>query len=202
LIRRKDAPSWRRHHGVIDAKTFQRRARSALPFIPEALMTRLLRTATTAALLLPCLTWSTAAAAPPAKAARTVTVHAGDDLKFSLTRIDAAPGERIRLVLISTGKLPKTVMGHNIVILKKGSDPAAFANASATARTTDYIGPSVKAQVLAHTPLVGPGETVETTFQAPATPGKYDFLCSFPGHFIAGMKGTLVVAKRGAAPTN
>jgi azurin len=46
--------------------------------------------------------------------------------------------------------------------------------------------------VIAHTGLVGPGETVEVTFKAPAA-GTYTFLCSFPGHFAAGMKGTLVV---------
>ena len=28
-----------------------------------------------------------------------------------------------------------------------------------------------------------------------AAPGKYDFICSFAGHFAAGMKGTLVVGK-------
>jgi azurin len=117
-----------------------------------------------------------------------------------MTRIEAKPGERIRLVLVDAGTLPKTVMGHNVVVLKKGADAAAFANASATAQATEYIPASMKAQVLAHTPLAGPGETVETTFQVPAAPGNYNYLCSFPGHFLAGMKGTLVVGK-GAAPS-
>ncbi len=140
--------------------------------------------------------------AAPAKAARTVTIHVGDELKYSVTRIPATPGERLRIVLVDTGKAPKTVMGHNVVVLKKGTDPAAFANASATARDTDYIAPSVKAQVLAHTPLVGPGETVETTFQVPTVPGNYDYICSFPGHMLAGMKGVLAVGKKAAAGTH
>ena len=38
-----------------------------------------------------------------------------------------------------------------------------------------------------------PGETAEVTFKVPAAPGSYTFLCSFPGHFVAGMKGLLVV---------
>jgi uncharacterized cupredoxin-like copper-binding protein len=29
----------------------------------------------------------------------------------------------------------------------------------------------------------------------PAVAGKYDFICTFPGHFAAGMRGTLVVGK-------
>ena len=41
--------------------------------------------------------------------------------------------------------------------------------------------------------LAGGGETVEVTFRAPTAPGTYTFLCSFPGHFAAGMRGTLVI---------
>jgi uncharacterized cupredoxin-like copper-binding protein len=51
----------------------------------------------------------------------------------------------------------------------------------------------MKAKVLAMTAMAGPGETVQVTFKAPAKPGKYEFICSFPGHFLAGMKGVLVV---------
>ena len=35
--------------------------------------------------------------------------------------------------------------------------------------------------------------TVEVTFDAPTEPGEYVYLCSFPGHYAAGMKGLLVV---------
>jgi len=157
-------------------------------------------------MLIRSLSWSTLCvlmsaavltAAPPAKA-RTVTIQANDTLKFSVTRIDAKPGESLRIVLTDTGTVPKTVMAHNVVVLKKGADPAAFANAAASAFETGYIPASMSAQVLAHTPLAGPGETVEVTFTAPKVPGNYDYLCSFPGHFIAGMKGVLAV-KQGVA---
>jgi hypothetical protein len=58
---------------------------------------------------------------------------------------------------------------------------------------TGYIPAQFKAKILASTGLVGPGETVDVTFKAPAAPGQYTYLCSFPGHFIAGMKGVLTV---------
>lgn len=48
-------------------------------------------------------------------------------------------------------------------------------------------------QVLFHTEMVGGGETTEVTFTAPDEPGEYEYLCSFPGHYAAGMKGFLVV---------
>jgi azurin len=46
---------------------------------------------------------------------------------------------------------------------------------------------------LAATQLAGNGETVEVSFDAPKTAGRYDFVCSFPGHYLAGMRGVLVV---------
>ena len=61
------------------------------------------------------------------------------------------------------------------------------------AQATGYIPPALKAQVLASTDLAGPGETVQVTFKAPVALGRYDFVCSFPGHYAAGMKGVLVV---------
>jgi plastocyanin len=43
------------------------------------------------------------------------------------------------------------------------------------------------------TPFAGPGETVEVVFTAPAKPGKYPYVCTFAGHCLAGMRGTLIV---------
>jgi azurin len=51
----------------------------------------------------------------------------------------------------------------------------------------------MKADVIASTELAGPGETVEVSFKAPTAAGSYPFMCTFPGHFTAGMKGNLVV---------
>jgi azurin len=133
--------------------------------------------------------------APPKKAgaSRTVEITGSDDMKFSLNEITAKPGEQLHIVLKSVGKMPKAVMAHNVVVLKLAADPAAFANAAMLARETDYIPPDMKAQVLAATKLAGPGETVEVTLKVPAKPGSYPFMCTFPGHFAAGMRGQLIV---------
>ena len=61
---------------------------------------------------------------------------------------------------------------------------------------SSYIPAALKAQVVASTGLAGPGETVQVTFRAPKVPGKYEFICTFPGHYLAGMKGVLVVAAK------
>jgi azurin len=135
-----------------------------------------------------------AAAKPAATAgARTVELTGGDDMKYNLTKIEAKPGETIHLVLKSTGTIPKVAMAHNFVLLTLTADPAAFNKASMMASTTDYVPADLKNQVVAATKLAGPGETVEVTFKVPAKAGTYTYMCTFPGHFAAGMKGQLVV---------
>lgn len=132
------------------------------------------------------------AAAKTAAAPRVVTLGATETMKFEPATIQAKAGERLRVVLKPTGTMPKIAMAHNFVILKPGSDNAAFVNASAMARP-DFIAPALKSQVLVATAMAGAGETVAVEFAAPAKPGRYTFICTFPGHFAAGMKGTLIV---------
>jgi len=96
--------------------------------------------------------------------------------------------------LKGVGTMPKMAMSHNFVLLNAGADATAFANDSVMAAATAYIPAAKKAQVIAHTAtMVGGGETADVTFKAPTKPGAYTYLCSFPGHFLAGMKGTLTV---------
>ncbi len=134
----------------------------------------------------------TKAAASAAKGARTVHLTGSDAMKYDVTTIQAKPGETLHIVLKNVGSMPKVAMAHNVVVLKPGTDAAAFTNAGLTARDTEYIAPSVRAQVLAATPLAGAGETVELTFKVPAKRATYPFVCTFPGHFASGMHGTIV----------
>ena len=82
-------------------------------------------------------------------------------------------------------------MGHNVVVLLPDTDLDRFARAAARAGATDYIPPNMRDQVVAHTRMLGGGESDTIRFPAPA-PGTYPFLCSFPGHYLA-MRGTLIV---------
>jgi azurin len=135
---------------------------------------------------------STAGAAAAA-AGRVVEIKGTDDMKYSVTNIDAKPGEAITVKLSAVGSMPKMVMAHNFVLLKKGTDEQAFVNAGALARDTGFVASAQKVHVIASTPLAGAGETVQVTFKAPAVAGNYTYLCSFPGHYASGMKGTLTV---------
>jgi azurin len=133
--------------------------------------------------------------APPASGPRTVEIAGGDDMKYSVTSIPAKAGETLRIRLVSKGTLPKVAMAHNVVVLKPGAKQLDFVNAAAMARATDFIPTEMKDQVLAATTLAGPGETVEVVFKVPAVEGNVPFVCTFPGHFAAGMRGNIVVKK-------
>jgi azurin len=134
----------------------------------------------------------TAKPAAGAGQGRLIEIQATEQMKFSVTAITAKPGELIHVRLKAIGTMPKMAMSHNFVLLKKGADASAFANASMMAAKTAYIPADKASEVIAHTAVVGGGETADVTFKAPAA-GTYTFLCSFPGHFAAGMKGTLTV---------
>jgi azurin len=131
--------------------------------------------------------------AKPAGAVRTVDIVANDEMKYNLTTITAKPGEQLRVRVIARGVLPKIAMAHNFVLLKPGTNELKFLEAGAMFRDADFIAPAMKANVLAKTTLAGPGETVQVTFTVPTKPGSYAYICTFPGHFQAGMKGVLIV---------
>lgn len=127
------------------------------------------------------------------KGVRTIEIVGTDDMKFTVTNIEAKPGEQLRIRLIVKGSMPKIAMAHNWVLLQKGASQVKFVQAGAAHRATDFIAPETKDQVLAATALAGAGETVEVTFKVPAAAGDYPYICTFPGHFQAGMRGTLTV---------
>lgn len=137
------------------------------------------------------------AATPAVKSAadpvRTVDITGTDDMKYSVTTITAKRGEQLRIRLTSKGVIPKVAMAHNVVVLKIGTDILALLKEGAPHRGTDFIPPSMKDAVIAKTAFAGPGETVQMTFTVPAKPGRYPFICTFAGHYQAGMKGILIV---------
>ncbi|HER40108.1 MAG TPA: azurin [Salinimicrobium catena] len=121
-------------------------------------------------------------------AAKAVVINSNDQMRFDKSEIRVKAGEKIKLTLNHTGKLPKTAMGHNFVLLEKGVDMADFAMKAMNAKDREYIPAK---GVIAHTKLIGGGESTTIEFTAPAK-GTYEFLCSFPGHY-AMMKGKFIV---------
>ena len=124
---------------------------------------------------------------------RTIEITVNDQMKYDVATINAKPGETIKIKLKAAGSMPKNIMAHNFVVLKKTADVNAFVTKANTSNTTGYMPPDLKTQVIAASGLIGNGETTEITFKAPTAAGSYPYLCTFPGHYAAGMKGTLVI---------
>ena len=83
-------------------------------------------------------------------------------------------------------------MGHNFVLLKKGTDVTEFAQKAMTAANNEYV-PQGSDSVIVNTEMIGGGEETMIEFEAPA-PGTYTFICSFPGHYVQ-MQGEFIVKK-------
>jgi azurin len=130
---------------------------------------------------------------PIEAAPRAIQIKGTDDMKFSVPKILAKPGEELTISLTSVSSQPKTAMAHNFVLLAQGTEVSKFITAASLARKTEHIPAAFAAKILAKTGLAGGGETVKVTFKAPTTPGTYTYVCSFPGHFTGGMKGELIV---------
>lgn len=115
-----------------------------------------------------------------------ITLNGNDKMQYDLSEIDVYEGQTVVLTLNHTGTMPMASMGHNFVLLKNGTDLEKFEAEAAKAQKDGYI-PTDTSEIIAHTKLLGGGESDTITFQAPEK-GTYDFLCSFPGHYSV-MKG-------------
>ena len=154
-------------------------------------MKNILLILTAAALMLPVSRAEEKADAT--KADFKVTITGNDQMKYDKAEIEVKAGQTVALTFKNIGALPKAAMGHNVVILKPGSDIPKFAIGGVANAAGDYLplDPALIAQIVAKTKILGPKEEETIVFKAPAA-GDYPFLCTFPGHFGV-MKGVLKV---------
>lgn len=122
------------------------------------------------------------------ESSNTVVITSNDQMRFDLDEIKVKAGEPVTLTLKNVGLLSKEAMGHNWVLLKAGADVAAFATEAMSSKQTEFI-PAGSNAVVAHTKLLGPGESDTITFTVEK--GEYEFICSFPGHYGI-MRGRLI----------
>ncbi len=126
----------------------------------------------------------------------TLKLTGNDAMQYDLkTATVSASCPSITIAFSHIGKLPVTVMGHDVVI-SASKDVAALAAAGMKAGAAAGYVPKGDARVIAATPTIGGGATTTAKFAGSKLKagGDYSFFCSFPGH-SAIMKGTLVVTK-------
>ena len=125
---------------------------------------------------------------------KEIVISGNDAMQFDVKKFEVAPADTILLTLKNVGSIPKIAMGHNLVILKKDIDSLSFGQKvlASGGSATNPLPKSLLGDVIAHTNLLGPGESETITFEAPKAKGDYEYVCTFPGHF-AMMRGTMEV---------
>lgn len=122
----------------------------------------------------------------------SVTITGNDAMQFSTKEIPVNKAcEQFTINLEHVGKLPKNVMGHNVVIAKADDVAAVARDAIKAGLDADYLTKD-DARILAASSLVGGGEKTSVTFDVSKLEEgqNYNYFCSFPGH-SAIMKGVI-----------
>ncbi|QOW20536.1 azurin [Lysobacter ciconiae] len=142
---------------------------------------------------------STTPTAAPAGGAAVVTdcateIEGNDAMQFNVKSITVpASCSEFKITLKHTGKMPVAAMGHNVVITTLDDMKKVAADGMGAGIDNDYVK-SGDDRVIAHTKLIGGGESTSVSFDVSKIKGNgpYEFFCSFPGH-SALMKGTIAV---------
>jgi azurin len=113
-------------------------------------------------------------------------------VKFDITRFDVVGGAQIQLLFSNS-----CVMPHNLVILQPAAEAGVIAavNALGLEGMDKGFVPEVPG-IVAATKLLQPQQKQTIQFQAPAEPGDYPFVCTFPGHWFT-MRGVMHVLAPG-----
>ena len=113
------------------------------------------------------------------------------EYKEAFGEIPAKPNQPIRIEFDNPDATP-----HNFVLVQPNSleEVGLAANEMAkdpeAAKSGQFIPKSKK--IIVYTNMLKQGEKETLRFKSPRKPGRYPYLCSFPGHWAI-MKGTLVV---------
>jgi azurin len=120
----------------------------------------------------------------------SIQLKANENMRFDKELFRVKTGKKISLIFKNTGAKSAASMSHNVVILKNGVDIADFADVAHNAKAEQYVPSSLDSLIIAHTKLVGAGDSDQVEFIIPK-PGVYDYICSFPGHWGT-MQGKIV----------
>lgn len=116
--------------------------------------------------------------APATLSIREIRIEVDDKMRFTPAKWEAQAGEPIRIILVNRGKVD-----HELVI---GSEKEIIAHAK------EMTSPGAKGHHHTNAISAKPGQQAELiwTFK---DPGQYAMACFEPGHYDAGMKGTINV---------
>jgi azurin len=110
----------------------------------------------------------------------------GDLLAFTTDSLSAEAGSDV----VVTFNNSSGVNSHNWALVEAGTKDDVATAGLAAGQDNNWL-PSGDSRLLGATVLLGPGESGQAEFTAPAA-GDYQFVCTFPGHNFT-MFGTFTV---------
>ena len=130
--------------------------------------------------------------APAMAADCAVTVEGNDQMQFNVKNIEVPKScKNYTVTLKHVGKMPKSSMGHNLVLTTTADATAAAADGMKAGAAADYVKAG-DTRVIAHTKVIGGGESTDVVIDVSKLKAgtDYTYFCSFPGHSFI-MKGAL-----------
>lgn len=137
-------------------------------------------------------TAATESADVPAELNCEAVIESDDAMKYNTSEITVNKAcKEFKLTLKHVGKMPKTAMGHNIVITDSSNVDGVVSDGAAAGVDANYVKAGDE-RVIAHTKLIGGGEEDAIIIDTSkfAAGNQYEFFCSFPGH-IGLMRGQI-----------
>ena len=126
-----------------------------------------------------------------------LSIDGTDAMQFSTKELTVEKDcTEVKITLKHVGKLPKSAMGHNIVITSEKDMQPVVTDAMKAGLAKDYLPAAGDVRVIAASKLIGGGETTTASFKVSALKAgeNYKFFCTFPGHSGI-MNGSVTVKK-------
>ena len=116
-------------------------------------------------------------------------------LKYTVERFSVRAGQPVKLVFSNPD-----ATDHNLIVVKPGAADEVGLAGNEMAKDPesakgDFVPPDKAHLILHHTKMIGPNRKQQVDvlrFEAPAKPGDYPYVCTFPGHYIV-MRGVMRV---------
>jgi azurin/sugar lactone lactonase YvrE len=113
-----------------------------------------------------------------------------EKMKYDIAEFEVKAGHRLKIIFSNPDFMP-----HNLLIVEPGSsEEIGLAALAMGAKGFEMHFRPVSDKVLAGSKMLDHSETETITMTAPTTPGDYEFVCTFPGHYLL-MRGVMKVVE-------
>ncbi|HSH16100.1 MAG TPA: plastocyanin/azurin family copper-binding protein, partial [Verrucomicrobiae bacterium] len=120
-------------------------------------------------------------------------IHIGtvaEKMRYTVKEFSVKAGKKLKLTFANSDFMP-----HNIVFVKPGTaDQVGMAAMQLGAKGFEMQFVPENENIITSSGLVDNGKEVVLEFTAPAEPGDYQFVCTFPGHHLL-MRGVMHVTR-------